>query len=229
MAIKASSEVSDWALQLRDGRRLVVPSIPMAPLSSNPFFALSSECLEVGKCFSTDLGGVSAEEWTESGELDIESSLQLSKYEQEGVVSDEEGWDEDAMWVEPLAISPPEVEVHIEEKDPVGTRENSTGDIQPPESSKGPQSDWGLNKLKEFGEYLGASYDGFEDRVMTLLCEIEASTGVTRVNGDGLQQSIVVAKPRVHRELRNLISNVNYEGGSSRRNTSTRGRAMLLS
>ena len=64
---------------------------------------------------------------------------------------------------------------------------------------------------------------------MTLLCEIEASTGVTRVNGDGLQQSIVVAKPRVHRELRNLISNVNYEGGSSRRNTSTRGRAMLLS
>ena len=138
MAIEASSEVSDWALQLRDGRRLVVPSIPMAPLSSNPFFALSSECLAVGKCFSTDLGGVSAEEWTESGELDIESSLQLSKYEQEGVVSDEEGWDEDAMWVEPLAISPPEVEVHIEEKDPVGTRENSTGDIQPPKSSKGP-------------------------------------------------------------------------------------------
>ena len=47
----------------------------MAPLSSNPFFALLLNCLEVGKCLSTDLGVVSAEEWTESGELDIDSSL----------------------------------------------------------------------------------------------------------------------------------------------------------
>ncbi len=83
--------------------------------------------------------------------------------------------------------------------------------------------------MKEFGEYLGASYEGFEDRVMTLLCEIEASTGVTRCNGEGSQQSIMVAKPRVHRELQNLISNVNYEGGGSRRGTSTSGRALLLS
>ena len=83
--------------------------------------------------------------------------------------------------------------------------------------------------MKEFGEYLGASYEGFEDRVTRLLCEIEASMGITRCTGEGPPQAIVVAKPRVNRELRNLISNVNYEGGSSRRGTSTSGRALSLS
>ena len=119
------------------------------------------------------------------------------------MVSDEGTWDEDVIWIEPLVISLPEVEVRREEKGTQDAREISTGDLQPPKSPKGPKSDWGLNKLKEFGEYLGASYDGFEDRVMTLLCEIEASMGVTRVTSDGSQQSIMVAKPKVHRELRN--------------------------
>ena len=225
LATNTTSEDSDWAFQLRDGRRLVFPSIPMAPLSSNPFFALSSECLEAGKPPSTDMGANSVEEWTESGELNFDSSLELSKYEQSGVVS----WDEDALWVEPLAISLPEIEERPEEKGTLDNLENPTGDSQPPLPPKGPQSDWGLNKLKEFGEYLEASYDGFEDRVMKLLCEIEASTGVTRINGEGSKQHTLVAKPRVHRELRKLISNVNYEGGSSRRSTSTSGRAMILS
>jgi hypothetical protein len=229
LATTTTSEDSDWALQLRDGHHLVFPSIPMAPLSSNPFFALSSECLEAGKFLSTDMGAGSVEERTESGELDFDSSLELYKYEQGGVVSDEGIWDDDALWVEPLAISLPEIEERLEEKGILDDLDNSTGDSQPPQPPKGPQSDWGLNKLKEFGEYLGASYDGFEDRVMKLLCEIEASTGVTRINGEGSKQHTLVAKPRVHRELRNLISNVNYEGGSSRRSTSTSGRAMILS
>jgi hypothetical protein len=36
-------------------------------------------------------------------------------------------------------------------------------------------------------------------------------------------------KSRVPRELRNLISNVNYDGGSTRRTTSASGRALMLS
>ncbi|GMY37358.1 vesicle-fusing ATPase-like [Fagus crenata] len=203
-------EMSDWALQLRDGRRLVILSIPMAPLSSNPFYALSSEYLEAGKMLPTAQDGISITESME--DEDIDRALEISKYEQGGVVSDVGDWDEDAMWVEPLAISLPDAEPRTEVKGNLGNQEKSTGPVPSPNLTKGPQSDWGLSKLKEFGEYLGASYEGFEDRVTRLLCEIEALTGITRCNGEGPPQAIMAAKPRVNRELRNLISNVNYEG-----------------
>lgn len=107
----------------------------MAPLSSNPFFALSSECLAAGKYLSTDLGVDSVEEWIESSELDFDFSLELSKYEQGGVVSDEGIWDEDAIWVEPLVISLPEVEERLEEKGILDDPENSTGDNSVKEST----------------------------------------------------------------------------------------------
>ncbi|GMY38251.1 hypothetical protein FCV25MIE_33495 [Fagus crenata] len=162
-AIEPSSEGSDWALQLQDGRCLVMPSSPMAPLSSNPFFALSSEYLEVGKLIPSALGGVLADESIEDGEIDMASSLEISKYKQEGVLRDVGDWDEDAMWVEPLAISLPDAEPRTEVKGTLGTQEKSTRSFQSPNLTQGPQSNWGLS-LKEFGEYLGASYEGFEDR-----------------------------------------------------------------
>ena len=206
-----------------------MPSILMAPLSSNPFYALSSDYMEVGKILPTAQDGVSVDESMEDDDIDRITSLEILKYEQGGVVSDVRDWDEDAMWVEPLAISLPDAEPRTKAKAIFGNQEKSIGSVQPHNSNKGPQSDWGLSKLKEFGEYLGASYEGFEDRVTRLLCEIEASTGITRCTGTGTSQAIVAAKPKVNRELRNLISNVNYEGGSSRRSTSTSGRAMTLS
>ena len=128
-AIDASSNASEWALQLRDSRRLVVPSILVAHLSSNPFFALSSDFLEAGKCLSIDLGVLSSDEWTEDGEFDRDSSLEISKFEQGGVVGDEGDWDEDAMWVKPLAISLPDAEVRIEEKGILGAHEKSTREL----------------------------------------------------------------------------------------------------
>ncbi len=128
-AIDASLDASEWALQLQDGWRLVVPSIPMAHLFSNPFFALSSDFLEAGKRLSIDLGVLSSDEWIEDGEFDRDSSLEISKFEQGGVVGDEGDWDEDAMWVEPLAISLPNAEVRIEEKGILGAHEKSKGEL----------------------------------------------------------------------------------------------------
>lgn len=86
------------------------------------------------------------------------------------------------MWVEPLAISLPVAEMCTEEKACLDTYGCSAGKPQTP---KGPQSAWGLNQLKEFGDYLGASYARFEDRVMMLLCDIEASTGAPKTIGKG--------------------------------------------
>jgi hypothetical protein len=50
--------------------------------------------------------------------------------------------------------------------------------------------------MQEFGVVLGASYEGFEDKVLALLCAIEAESGITK-NGEvsGTEKS------RVPREL----------------------------
>ena len=62
---------------------------------------------------------------------------------------------------------------------------------------------------------------------MELLIKIEASSG-TGSKG-GCSHSRKGDKFGVSRELRNLISGVNYARGSSRRTSSTSGRALLLS
>ncbi len=86
---------------------------------------------------------------------------------------------------------------------------------------KAPVSDWVSGKMIEFGEFLGATYEGYEDRVMTLLSDIEASTDINITTTE--------AKSKLSRELKNLISNINYEGGSSKQRTSNKGRALMLS
>ena len=65
---------------------------------------------------------------------------------------------------------------------------------------------------------------GFEDRVLALLCAIEAELGISK-------PGVVFSKDksRVPREVRNLISNVNYDGESTKRTTSASVRALMLS
>ena len=128
-------------------------------------------------------------------------------------------WEEEAVWVEPLAILAPM------EEDVAGQQPDSA-----PKSSQthpGMTSIWVSTMMKEVGECLGASYEGFEDKVIDLLCTIEASSAL-KSYGEIWQKSKSGPKARVHRELKNLISSVNYEGGSSKRNTSTSGRALSL-
>ena len=84
-----------------------------------------------------------------------------------------------------------------------------------------------LGKMEDFGLFLGASYEGYGDRVMALLSNIEASSSFGCIEGD-IQQNREV-KPRVARELKNMISNINYGGRNSMRRTSNTGRALMLS
>ena len=41
-------------------------------------------------------------------------------------------------------------------------------------------SKWVSDKMQEFGVFLGASYVGFKDRVLALLCATEAESGITK-------------------------------------------------
>lgn len=91
----------------------------------------------------------------------------------------------------------------------------------------GLQFEWVLERMQDFGQILGTLYVGFEDRVLKLLSDFEAASGVG--NKGGAPRSKIDTKSRVPREVRNLISHVNYKGGSVKRTTSTSGRALSLS
>jgi hypothetical protein len=208
------SVTDQWALQLRDGQPVVVPSPGLvAPLSSNPFYALSPEFTDIVKPPSPMLGESLPCEYVAVG---TELALEVQPMDNPLTST----WEEEAMWVEPLAISAPM------EEDVAGQQPDSA-----PKSSQthpGMPSVWVSTMMKEVGECLGASYEGFEDKVMDLLCTIKASSAL-KSYGEIWQKSKSGPKAHVHRELKNLISSVNYEGGNSKRNTSTRGRALSLS
>ena len=206
-----------WALQLRHGQRLFVPDLPPLLLSPNPFYALSSTVLEKEPTEQTGFPMEQTATWALEN-FDHTSSMADSEIHV-STCGDGSEWEEHADWVEPLAMEYPVLEAN-------GVPEVQVDTVLPdtPKVSLGHQSEWVEEKMQEFGVVLGASYEGFEDRVMALLCEIEAESRLTKsgvVSGKG--------KSKVPRELRNLISNVNYEGGSTRRTTSVSGRALMLS
>ncbi len=75
----------------------------------------------------------------------------------------------------------------------------------------GLQFEWVSERMHDFGQILGTLYVGFEDRVLKLLSDFEAASGVG--NKGGAPQSKIDTKSQVPREVRNLISHVNYKGG----------------
>ena len=98
---KELSITDQWALQLRDGRHVAVPSSGLvAPLSSNPFYALSPEFTDfirppspvLGESFPCKYGAVGTELALEVQPVD--NPLTFT-------------WEDEAMWVEPLAILAP--------------------------------------------------------------------------------------------------------------------------
>jgi hypothetical protein len=208
----ADDEAGTWVMQLRQGKRLFMPQPPPLPLSPNPFYALStelftdsSEKIEIPEIWSDDNPA-------HTSSMIVPESTQI-------IGEDDGGWDEHVEWIEPLAVAYPAVELNGESE-----VQESSVQREVPEVIPGPQSDWVMEKMEEFGVVLGASYVGFEDRVLALLREIEAETGGSKTGGFPGK-----VKSRVSRELRNLISNVNYDGGSSRRTTSASERALMLS
>ena len=213
-------ETHTWEMLLREGRRiftLAIPPMPPIPISANPFHALSETCLE------TVMGEQSGEAWDDEAS-ESSSLLELTDKVVGGKSGELGCWDDKALWVEPLAISFPAVEESTVQSAQAGAK-GVTEAI--PMAIKEPQSNWVMEQMKEFGLVLGASFDGFEDKILELLVKIEASSSVGSKGGGS--QARKSDKFGVSRESRNLISGVNYVEGSSRRTASTSGKALLLS
>lgn len=77
-------------------------------------------------------------------------------------------------------------------------------------------SEWVVNKLGDFGPFLGLSYEGFEDEILGLFTRVVLSRDKGRSGGDS---NLVLCK-RLENELKKLECKVNYdrkEGRSSAR------------
>jgi hypothetical protein len=131
--------------------------------------------------------------------------MDLALVTKEDSIPEDEG---EAMVVAPLAVMmPSEVEAHEL-------------------TEVGPQtySEWVLQKNKAFGKLVGASYEGYEEKVLEVLVAIDARR---RKAGPNSKKSTPSGK-RGTRELKGLVSTINYETRGSQSLCMVQGGASLL-
>lgn len=205
-----SRDATKWLLRLRDGRNLVLPLMCHYRLSGSQDSCLA---LPIDEEREEPIDSPVSSDDEEGTMVTIDDSDSRACSDPDEAKDDTELEETSPAWIEPLAMSFLAEEA---ENDATG------GDTSHPPTP----SEWSLQKLTEFGEYLGASYEGFEDRVLRLLSEIE-SAGLRRPNSMSKTPKTTTAQ-RGHRELRGLLSTVNYEAGHSRRTTVNSGGPFLL-
>ena len=82
--------------------------------------------------------------------------------------------------------------------------------------------------MKEFGNCVGASYEGYEDEIIALLQKIEARRPPQKQKAPS-QKGGTQSANRGQRELRGLQSSVNYDVRRSVGCRNNRERALMLS
>ena len=189
----------EWFLELKDGKRIRIPEgiRSITPLEDDRLTRRVQQWIEEQR-----YGG---SESTEEEKKWVGLDKDLALVTKEDSISEDEG---EAMVVAPLAVMmPSEVEAH-------GLTEI------------GPQtySEWVLQKHKAFGKLVGASYEGYEERVLEVLVAIDARR---RKVGPSSRKSTPSGK-RGTRELKGLVSTINYEARGSQSLCMVQGGASLL-
>ena len=91
-----------------------------------------------------------------------------------------------------------------------------------------PPSEWVMGQMKAFGELVGASYESYEEEVISLLQKIELRRPQSRTRAPSQHRGGQSASKGL-RELRGLVSSVNYDSKITDSRRNTRERAMMLS
>ena len=89
-------------------------------------------------------------------------------------------------------------------------------------------SDWALGKYHLFGKFVGASYEGCEEEVLALLKSID-SRRINIVSRGEVSDKSGKSRRKGSRELKELVSTINYDAGLSHNRGSNRDRVLLLS
>ena len=88
-------------------------------------------------------------------------------------------------------------------------------------------SEWVRGKYHEFGEYLRASYEGYEAEVLNLLKSIDARRPQQPQDKENAMKE-AKSEGRGGRELKGLLSSVNYDTMIARRRIDPRERVLAL-
>jgi hypothetical protein len=91
-----------------------------------------------------------------------------------------------------------------------------------------PPSEWVMSQMKAFGELVGASYEGYEKEVISILQKIEMRRPQPKARDPSKHRGSQSAS-RGLRELRGLVSSVNYDTKVTDSRRNTRERVMMLS
>ena len=196
----------DWSLIFKDGRRMVIPDFCASPwdsarVSSN----LNSEVLVMPIA-----GGLAHGNASEGGR---ENSL--ARVPGTIVVFVEDNTDT-------LEITHLAIDFSMQEEE-AGSR----GDMEQVAITQQQLSEWIMGHLKKIGKALGASYEGNEEIVIGLLQTIEACRA-QKGHSEVLIKRGRPSATKGQRELKGLVSSVNYEPRTPESRRSFRERALLI-
>lgn len=128
------------------------------------------------------------------------------------------GSEEEPLIMEPLAMAEPDVV-------PSGA---TTAPMLGVCDGAHPKSKWVLETLTEFGIVWGASFEGYEEELTKILQDIEARRN-HKVGQDAAGKKDVKPGGKGSRELKNLVSTINYEARSAKtRGQRERGMPLYL-
>lgn len=78
------------------------------------------------------------------------------------------------------------------------------------------KSEWVLETLTKFGIVLGASFEGYEEELITILQFIKDRRKQNMTKDDAWKKMMKLGG-KGSRELKNLVCTINYEAGSARK------------
>jgi hypothetical protein len=199
-----------WLLQLADGRRLEIPDFPpprwawggVASPQDIPDSTDPDPTVVIG--FSD--GGV-------AGRTPESTGFQFESTGLEMVA---------VQILEPMVIQPLSMSCPLLDAPPTTKLPKKIGFYQ------NPPSEWVMGQMKAFGDLVGASYEGYEEEVISLLQKIELRRSQPSARVPSKQRGGQSAS-RGLRELRGLVSSVNYDSKVTDSRRNTRERVMMLS
>ena len=208
---KSWGNSKDWILQLRDGRKLVLPlSLYRSLDSMSVSSSLEGDCV-TGNDSSTYEG--QRVSWADECEGLVEyfPRLESELWEVgERLRSCEDG-------DEPLVVVP------LATEGPTELESSHTKEIGYKESVDSCQlSHWVTNRIKTFKKSVGTSLEGFEEQITGLLLAIEAKKKDKKRREVGDQRKLVKSSQKGQRELKNLLTslNVKYDTNKARSGSS---------
>ena len=218
---------SNWMLELRDGRRLSIPLFLICTMPTHIGEACRGK-LEFGPIelepLDSSSDGNSSRHWLATLSEEEDDDADVSVVWEDPIPSD--GGRDVVCWgdeEEPLEVTPLAMVAPCD----VGSKSEGVltlGDAD--KASKSPTLV--LEHLKKFGISMGVSFEGFEEDILNLLKSIEERR-LSQEGQGGTKKKVPKLGGKGSRELKNLISTINYDVGASSSRGNSRDKGLLVS